>query len=172
MKIYKVVIIGDTLSGKTSLLYRYLPLDWRSHGKHHILGWDIETMHINMPKFNEKIRVDFWEIVGDHKSYSPKFFEKFYNKVNGIMLVFDVGNPKTFKNLSFWINQIKKYIDYEVPGILIGNKIDISPRKISSTQGQEYADKIGFGYIGTSAKQIINVKDAFDYIIKELMRIF
>ncbi|MFX1453037.1 MAG: Rab family GTPase [Promethearchaeota archaeon] len=166
---YKVIIIGDDMSGKTSLLYRYLPLDWRTHGKHNVLGWDIETLNINMPNFNVKNKVEFWEIKGDLKIYSHKFFEKFYNKVNGIVLVFDVVNSKSFKNLSFWKNQIKKYIDYDITGILVGNKTDISPRKITPTQGQKYADEIDFKYFETSAKQNMNVKEAFDYIIEDLI---
>ena len=168
MTSYKVVIVGDAGSGKTSLLYRYLPLDWRRLGKHHVLGWDIETMKVNVPKIDEEIKFNFWQILGEQKNYSLKFFKKFYDRANGIMLVFDVINPKTFKNLSFWKNQIKKYINYTVPGILIGNKNDISPRKISPTEGQEYADKLGFKYMETSAKQNVNVKEAFDYIIEEI----
>lgn len=172
MTAYKVIIIGDDGSGKTSLLYRYLPLDFRRLGKHNVLGWDIDTLKIKMPNLNEEVKVNFWQILGDLKFYGINSFKKFYDRVNGIMLVFDVANPKTFKNLSFWKKQIKKYIDNEVTGILIGNKIDISPRKISPTQGQEYADKIGFRYIETSAKQNMKVKEAFDYILKELMRAF
>ena len=113
MPSYKVILIGDAGSGKTSLLYRYLPLDWRRLGRHNVLGFAIDTIKINMPKSNEEIKVNFWEILGDHKRYGPKFFERFYDRVNGIMLVFDVVDPKTFKNLSFWKNQIEKYIDYK-----------------------------------------------------------
>ncbi len=166
---YKVIIIGDNGSGKTSLLYRYLPLDFRKLGKHNVLGWDIETLKINKPSLNEEVKVNFWQILGDLKFYRAESFRQFYDRVNGIILVFDVTNSKTFKNLSFWKKQIEKYIDNEVPRILIGNKIDISPRKISPTQGQEYADKIGFKYMETSAKQNMNVKEAFNYIIGELI---
>ncbi len=162
---FKVVIIGDSGSGKTSLLYRYFPHNW---GIYATLGVNIENKKIESAK-NKNISFSFWEIVGDPKKYDSVFFKKLYAGAKGIILIFDVGNTESFRNLSYWLNDINKYIDYEFAGILVGNKMDRADRKITYSQGQKFADKIGFEYIETSAKTNINVKEAFQYIIEEIL---
>lgn len=59
------------------------------------------------------------------------------------MLVYDITNPATFKNLDKWLEDVKKYADPNVVLMLIGNKSDLEvSRKVRKSDAKEYAGLI------------------------------
>lgn len=96
------------------------------------------------------------------------------------MIVFDVTDSESFKNVSSWLIEVEKYntkclIIYRnasknVYKILIGNKCDLEDkRQVTYEQGQEMAEQYGMKYIETSAKSAYHVEEAFVTMTKEVI---
>lgn len=56
----------------------------------------------------------------------------------GIMLVYDVTNEKSFENIKNWIRNIEEHASSDVEKMILGNKCDISERRVvSKERGQQ-----------------------------------
>jgi Ras-related protein Rab-8A len=91
-----------------------------------------------------------------------------------MLLVFDVGSEKTFKSIEHWMKQIDDHTNTtgrdSLPPkvVLVGNKCDLpeSQRQVTKERAEAMAKKWGVPYIEASAKDNINVQDAFMTVTK------
>lgn len=49
----------------------------------------------------------------------------YYKDIQGVILVFDLTDEESFKNLTFWISDLQKHGPEKVVSILVGNKCDM-----------------------------------------------
>ncbi|CAG8805123.1 35342_t:CDS:2, partial [Racocetra persica] len=94
----------------------------------------------------------------------------YYRGVNGILLVYDVTNEWSFNsilnNIRNWFSNVEQHANEGVNKILIGNKCDwVEKKAITKERGQELADKFRVIFFETSAKENINVEEAFFTLI-------
>ena len=87
----------------------------------------------------------------------------YYRGAMGILLVYDVSDERSFRNVRNWARQIEQHAAEHVQRLLIGNKCDLpeSERRVTTEQGQQLAAELGIGFFETSAKGNINVEQAF-----------
>ena len=86
------------------------------------------------------------------------------------MMVYDITDSETFENLNSWLMEIEKNASKDVYKILVGNKCDMeSDRKVTFEQGKEFADKNKMQFFETSAKNSINVQQAFEAMTREII---
>jgi len=89
----------------------------------------------------------------------------------GILLVYDVTDEKSFNNIRNWIRNIEQHATESVNKILIGNKCDMVEKKVvDSTRGKALADEYGIKFLETSAKNSINVEEAFITLAKDIKK--
>lgn len=94
----------------------------------------------------------------------------YYRGAHGIMLVYDVTNESSFKNVVKWIRSIDDYGDENVQRMIVGNKCDLqSKRVIAKDQGNEVACKHGIRFMETSAKSNTNIEQAFSALTEAVM---
>jgi Ras-related protein Rab-8A len=86
----------------------------------------------------------------------------------GILLTYDCTDEASFTSIRNWTQQIKMHASAQVAKILIGNKCDREDRKISREQGEALARELEMPFFEASAKNNINVQEAFAYIAKEI----
>ncbi|MFX0135079.1 MAG: Rab family GTPase [Candidatus Hodarchaeota archaeon] len=163
--VYKVVIIGDFAVGKTSLINEYMEKTFQYDYKPTI-GANIAKREFKIPKSNDTASVNFWDIAGQKMFVT--LHRPFFEGANGVLIVYDVTRPESFNNLSTWYSDFKKIVKFDVPGVVIGNKIDLD-RKVKTKKGKKYADSIGFYFIETSAKNNLNVEEAFRYLLSNIL---
>ena len=88
----------------------------------------------------------------------------------GILLIYDITNRRTFENLEDWLIEIEKNAKKDVLIILIGNKCDCEEgREITTKEGIDFANKYGMKFFETSARNNINVSEAFQMLVRLLI---
>jgi len=124
---YKIIVIGDSGVGKTSIIERYVKNKFHN-GYSSTIGLDFHIKIITL-KNGEKIRFQIWDTAGQErfKSISPSL----YRGAHGIILVFDITDRLTFIHLNRWFDEIKRNVydrgfdnNNDPIFALIANKID------------------------------------------------
>lgn len=162
--VIKILVIGDTTTGKSSLLNNYIEGSFSDDFRSTIgVDFKVKTFEYD----NKFIKLQIWDTAGQERFRS--ITSSYYRDVQGIILFFDVTNEETFKNIDKWLEYINLYGSIGVDIILVGNKIDLKNRVISYETVKTYADKLGYEYIETSAKNNINIDTPFINITKNII---
>ena len=112
--------------------------------------------------------MQIWDTAGQERF--KNIIASYYRGAHGILLLYDVTDRESFKNLSNWLIEIEKNANKNVLKVLIGNKTDLEDKRIISyNQGKEFADMYGLKYVETSAKKNLNVTEAFETLGREIM---
>ena len=163
---YKVIFLGDTAVGKTSLIFRFCE-DKYDEAFTATIGIDIKTK--NYIYQDKKIELDIWDSAGQerYKSLAKNSFQG----ADGIILVYDLSNKKTFQNIKVWYNHIKDMIDInKVAIIIVGNKSDLPEREVNKETCDKFCQKYNLQSIETSCKKNINIKETFDLLIDKMIK--
>lgn len=83
------------------------------------------------------------------------------------MLVFDLNNYKSFKNLDNWLNEIKMNAPENVPILLVGNKSDLLS-SVTMEEIKQFTEKNEIPYMITSAKNYKNTINCFTYLVDNI----
>ena len=163
--ILKFIILGDSNVGKTSLLLNYTD-NYFVDSHVATIGIDYKIKIINMNGVNLKLQI--WDTSGQERFRSLTY--NFLKNANGIIFVYDITNKKTFEGVKEWIKDAENNgITFEK--ILIGNKCDLEgKREISFDVLEKFGNKKKIKYFETSAKTNINVNEAFDYLVKLIIK--
>lgn len=162
-KLYKVLIVGESGVGKSSILLRFCEEPFvESYISTIGVDFKIKTLHIN----GKTYRLQIWDTAGQERFKT--ITSSYYRGSHGILLVYDVTDINSFKALSTWCEEIKKHVS-DIGMIIIGNKIDIKNQRIvDSAEARQYADAHDSGYMETSAKNDTNIDSAFIELIKKM----
>ncbi|TKR96831.1 hypothetical protein L596_010793 [Steinernema carpocapsae] len=156
-QLYKLLLIGDSAVGKTSLLLRFSD-DLFTPVLGATIGIDFKIKTIEMG--GQKVKLQIWDTAGQERFET--ITTSYYRGSDGILLVYDITNPTSFQNVEKWLRYIQQYADDQVEKVLVGNKCDlVDMRNVSKERGQEIAQHFGIRFIETSAKANLNVDKAF-----------
>ncbi|KAG7231422.1 hypothetical protein INR49_011942 [Caranx melampygus] len=159
----KVIILGDSGVGKTSLMNQYVNKKFSNQYKATI-GADFLTKEV---------------MVDDRLVTMQERFQSlgvaFYRGADCCVLVFDVTAPNTFKTLDSWrdefLIQASPRDPENFPFVVLGNKIDLENRQVTTKRAQAWCQsKNNIPYFETSAKEAINVEQAFQTIARNALK--
>ena len=163
--LFKILLIGNSNVGKSSLFLRFVDEIWKENFVPTI-GVDFKIKSIKID--NKTIKLQIWDTAGQERFKS--ILSSYYKGANGILLLYDITNINSFKSLSNWLIDIEKNSSKNVKKILIGNKCDLNElRKIPINKGKEFADTYNMKFIETSAKNNVNINECFNILGKELI---
>ena len=95
--------------------------------------------------------------------------KSFYRAAFAVILVYDITNNQSLRNLDRWIQEIRKYGEQTATLVLLGNKWDLEcERQITYEQGQKFAEKHSMMFFETSAKEGININEVFSQLAEVL----
>lgn len=162
----KVIILGDSGVGKTSLMQQFVNNKF-THQYKATIGADFLTKEIQID--GKTVTLQIWDTAGQERFQSLGV--AFYRGADCCVLTYDVTNEKSLQNLSSWKDEflvqsnVSNPLDF--PFILIGNKIDVDEsKKISQKKISTVTSSLNYPAFETSAKDGINVDAAFQVIAK------
>ena len=161
---FKILLLGDTSVGKTCFLKRYTD-DTFQDAYLSTIGFDFKFKMVEL-KNGKKVKVQLWDTAGQERFRT--IAKSYYKGAHGIILVYDVTNQKSFDNIKNWVNQIKEEASSKVCIILIANKIDSDERVVSKKDGEALAKNYELKIYEASAKENINVTEAFQDLIESI----
>ena len=158
----KIIILGSTQVGKTSILKRYFNNEFEENMLSTI-GIDFKTKYI---KFNEqKVKFNYIDTAGQEKFRAISV--NYLKGTNGAILVFDLTNRETFDLIKRWVDDINENNKSNTSKLLFGNKSDLlNGRQVLREEAEKLASDIGCKYIEGSAKTGDNINEALDEIAK------
>ncbi|CAO2183076.1 unnamed protein product, partial [Urochloa humidicola] len=165
----KVIVLGDSGVGKTSLMNQYVHKKFSQQYKATI-GADFVTKEVLIE--DRLVTLQIWDTAGQERFQSLGV--AFYRGADCCVLVYDVNSNRSFDTLNTWhdefLNQASPSDPKSFPFILLGNKIDVDggkSRVVSEKKAMEWcASKGNIPYFETSAKEDYNVDNAFLSVAK------
>ena len=162
--IIKLLTLGETEVGKTSIVLRY------SDDKFH--DNKIATIRIDfkikiIKKGDKKIKVSIYDTAGQERF--KNIVKHYYKGANGVLLIYDITKRDTFEKLEFWLEDLKENSDNlnNLFIYLIGNNNDLEERReVDFEKANNFAKEKNIPYIEVSAKTGNNIKKLFDEMIK------
>ncbi|CAL8305229.1 unnamed protein product [Merluccius merluccius] len=154
--LFKLLIIGDSNVGKSSLLLRFADNSF-SGSYITTIGVDFKIRTVDID--GERVKLQIWDTAGQERFRT--ITSTYYRNTHGVIIVYDVTNPESFVNVKRWLNEITQNCD-NVSKILVGNKNDDPTRKQVDTQdAMGFGESVGVRVFETSAKENINVEEMF-----------
>ena len=162
--LFKVSLIGDSSTGKTSILLRFID-DYFSEDTKSTIGVDFKLVSLELePKVYAKMQI--WDTCGSERFKS--LTSSFIKTCSAFILVFDLTRRSTFKNIDHWIQIVKENTSPKFL-ILIGNKCDLKEeRNIDKDIILDYCEKNLFNYMELSAKNNLNIEKLFKEVAYQL----
>merc|ERR1712007_309513 len=106
------------------------------------------------------IKLQLWDTAGQERFRT--ITSSYYRGAHGIIVVYDVTDQESFNNVKQWLNEIDRYANESVNKLLVGNKSDLTEKKVVDYQtAKAFADELGIPFLETSAKNATNVEQAF-----------
>ena len=162
----KVLMLGDSGTGKTSLLMRYVDNTF-SPSLTSTLGIDFKIKHITVEDLRVKLQI--WDTAGQERFRA--ITTSYFKGSNAVLLLYDVTDKKTFENINKWCRQIRELGDLNTNILLVGNKCDEKFNRVITTQeGQALAEEHKITFMEVSAKDNSAVNEAFQQIAVETKR--
>jgi len=156
----KILILGSVNSGKSLLSSKYT-LGF-THSSIYSIGVDISVKYLTLPN-GEKITNSCWTFAPQKRF--QYYWYKFFRGASGAIILFDITNPESFKEVKLWILSVRKHIIC-IPIILMGNKVDLNyKRAITYEEAKKFAEKEKFAaYIETSVKENVNIIETLELL--------
>ena len=164
--ILKLLLIGDSAVGKSSLIQQYTDHTYTESSLSTIgVDFKIHTLEVN----GKLIKLTCYDTGGQERFRT--ITSSYYRGAHGIILVYDITSIESYQNIPAWLNDINRYASDNVSKILVGNKSDLKhKREIPDEDAKKLADHEDMKYIETSAKLNTNVDSIFLELTKEIIR--
>ena len=164
---FKIILIGPSAVGKTSLINRYVKNQFTDYKP--TLGVDFLLKEVKLGQKLSKLSI--WDI-GGHEKFKT-LHQHYYSGTNGALLIFDLTRRRTYEEIDVWYREMIEILGRTIPFILIGNKRDLIKKRkdvpISDDEALKYAEAHGSTYIKTSAKTGKNVEKAYIELVERMM---
>ena len=156
----KILIIGDSNVGKTSMLLNYTD-NYFPESHLATIGVEYKVKKITTNKYN--ITLQIWDTAGQERFRS--ITKSFFRNTNGILFVYDITSRKSFQSVKDWIKDSEMH-DSGFEKVLCGNKVDLEQqRQVKIDELKEFGMKKKIDVIETSAKSNINIDESFKKLI-------
>jgi len=156
--VFKIIVIGNCGVGKTCITNQAVKHKF-SQIYQSTIGVEYFTLFI---KYKTKIiKFQIWDTCGQEIYRS--LISSFYKNSSMAIIVYAIDDEESFKDIDYWMKEIKTMSSPDIKVMLIGNKIDLDEkRKIKFEKGEKLAKFYGINqFFETSAKTGENIQKMF-----------
>lgn len=129
------------------------------------VGMDYKTKQITID--GNTVKLAIWDTAGQerYRTLTPSY----YRDGQGAILMYDVTDKNTFLKLETWLDELNTYCNkVEIVKMIVGNKIDLPNRQVTTDEGLAFARKHQTLYIESSAKTSDGVKCCFEELVQKV----
>ena len=160
---FKVIIVGDTNVGKTSIVHRFL-YDERPAHVHLTVGVDFGIRVVQIG--NVRIKLQIWDTAGQEMYRS--IAAAYYRNSAGCIAMFDLTNQRSFTSLQQWVCDIYQAAP-SVRCMVVGNKTDLADKKVVNTAiARVFASSVNAEYTETSVLDGKSVQRMFQMLTERI----
>ncbi|KAK6488275.1 ras and EF-hand domain-containing protein-like protein [Huso huso] len=146
-RLFKVVLVGNSSVGKTSLLRRFCD-DCFYHGTSATVGIDYSVKTVTVD--NSQVALQMWDTAGQERYRS--ITKQFFRKADGVIVMYDITSELTFISVRQWLTSVQEGAGDDIPIMLVGNKTDKeSEREVQFKSGQRLAKDLDLIFYECSA---------------------
>ena len=167
METIKLVLIGESGVGKTSIISRYTN---NTFDPQVLTSSSAQFLtKTKFPEYNKTIKFDIWDTAGQEKFKKKK--KIFYKDAKVIILVYDITNKNSFESLkNFWYKEIMDNTISDVILAIVGNKADLyENEQVTDDEGKAYAKEKNAIFKSTSALSNRGIDSLFTDIAKKCL---
>jgi len=189
--LFKLVIVGDSAAGKSSLIIRFAEDTYSP--KSPTLNAEFKLKSIVAEGHN--IKLQMWDTAGQERFRTTNYMiylcvfmllfihpptnhitcrtvsSSYYRGAHAVLVVYDVSEPKSLQSAGrLWLPEVDRYASSSVVKYLVGTKIDVDERKVSLEDAQKLADEWSLPFIETSSKTGEGVEELFVNACKMILR--
>uniref|UniRef100_V9L805 Ras-related protein Rab-39B n=1 Tax=Callorhinchus milii TaxID=7868 RepID=V9L805_CALMI len=163
--LFKLLLIGDSGVGKSCLLLRFAD-DTYTESYISTIGVDFKIRTIELE--GKTIKLQIWDTAGQERFRS--ITRAYYRNSVGGLLLFDITNRRSFQNVHEWLQEAKVHVQpFQIVFVLVGHKCDLAAqRHVSREEAEKLAAAYHMKYIETSARDSINVEQAFTELTRDI----
>eukprot|EP00755_Sulcionema_specki_P038742 Sspe_Gene.111460::Locus_93545_Transcript_1_1_Confidence_1.000_Length_810::g.111460::m.111460 len=155
----KIIIVGDTNTGKSCLLHRFIHHRFMEESAHTI---GVEFGSKILDHYGKSLKLQVWDTAGQERYRSVT--RSYYRGAVGCLLVYDVTKRETFENVKRWLEDVRVLAGKETVVMVVGNKKDLADegrREVTHVEASFLAQQEGVMLFETSAKNGEYVEEAF-----------
>lgn len=165
---FKVLVLGDSSVGKSSLIRRFHSnvFDKRLPTT---IGVDFFIHDLEVD--GKKVKLHLWDTAGEERFRQNGLTSSYYRGAQGALMVFSLSSRKSFENIqTHWLEEFyQKSSGSDTVTVLVGNKCDLEDkREVDEDDIREFAALNSMCWLETSAKDCTNVKEAFETMAYKL----
>lgn len=161
---HKLVLLGDSGVGKSSLVIRYVKEQFYEF-QESTIGAAFLTRTLDLGEY--KVKFEIWDTAGQERYHS--LAPMYYRGAAAGIVVYDITDEASFERAKAWIQELQREGSPNILIALAGNKVDLEPqRKVSVNDAKQCAVDNGLLFTETSAKTDQNVAALFETIAQRL----
>ncbi|XP_034719307.1 ras and EF-hand domain-containing protein isoform X2 [Etheostoma cragini] len=164
-RLFKVVLVGNSSVGKTSLLRsfcegRFHPSTTATVG----IDYSVKTLTLD----NMQVAMQLWDTAGQERYRS--ITKQFFRKADGVVVMYDVTVGESFKAVQPWLTNVQEAAGEGIPILLLGNKMDMDgDREVSFKEAEQLAYENKVMFFEVSAYTAKNVTESLTQLARVLM---
>ena len=159
IKTFNIITLGSSEVGKTCIIRRYIDNEYIS-STISTIGIDCKAKIFTINSI--KYKIIYYDTAGQERYASIS--SKYIKSANGVILVYDITNKKTFSKIEEWSNILERN-NKNYSAVLVGNKMDLeSERQVSTNEGLTLANKLNIEFFETSCLTNQNIEEMMNKI--------
>jgi len=161
---FKLVLLGDTSVGKSSIVIRFVKGQFSEY-QESTIGAAFLTQTVPIQDFTVKFEI--WDTAGQERYHS--LAPMYYRGASAAVVVYDITSMESFQRAKSWVKELQRQGTPDAIIAIAGNKVDREEeRQVQTEEAKQYADSAHLYFIETSAKTNVNIRELFLAIARML----
>ena len=162
---FKVVLVGDSGVGKSSLLLRYCD-DKFPDRQIPTIGVDFKVKILTVN--GKRVKLLIWDTAGQERFRT--LTSSYYRGAHGVIMVYDATNRQSFESLNYWLGEIRgNATNPTLVRMLVATKLDVRSPKVARSEGELFAVEHSLLFEETSSKTRAGIDHCFEELVQSIL---